>query len=52
MSTICAFDHIENKQNLYCGGDYMKNFCESLKEHAKNIIDFDLKKMILLTKKN
>ena len=35
MSTIWAFDHIESKHNLYRGKDYMKNFCTSLKEHAK-----------------
>ena len=28
----------------------MKKFCESLREHAKNIIDFEKKKMLLLTK--
>ena len=43
MSTIWAFDHIENKHTLHCGKDYMKKFCESLREHAKNIIDFEKK---------
>ena len=28
----------------------MKNFCESLREHAKNTIYFEKKKMLLLTK--
>ena len=28
----------------------MKKFCTSLKEHAKNIIDFEKKKMLSLTK--
>ena len=28
----------------------MKRFCESLREHAKNIIDFEKKKMLPLTK--
>ena len=28
----------------------MKTFCESLREHAKNIIDFEKKKMLPLTK--
>ena len=28
----------------------MKKFCESLREHAKNIINFEKKKMLLLTK--
>ena len=28
----------------------MKKFCNSLREHTKNIIDFEKKKMLLLTK--
>ena len=28
----------------------MKKFCESLKEHVKNILDFEKKKMLSLTK--
>ena len=28
----------------------MKHFCESLREHAKNIIDFEKKKVLPLTK--
>ena len=50
MSTIWAFNHIENKHTLYCGKDCMKNFGESLREQAKNIIDFEKKKMLPLTK--
>ena len=50
MSTIWAFDNIENKHPSYCGEDCMKNFCESLREHAKNIIDFEKKNMLPLTK--
>ena len=38
MSTIWAFDHIENKHTLYRGKDCMKNLCESL-------IDFEKKKV-------
>ena len=38
MSAIWAFDHIENKQTLYQGKDCVKTFCESLRQHAKNII--------------
>ena len=34
MSTIWAFDNIENKHNLYCGEDCMEKFCDSLGEHA------------------
>ena len=50
MSTIWAFDHIENKHTLYRGEDCMKKFCTSLKEHAKNTINFEKKKMLTLTK--
>ena len=50
MSTIWAFDHIENKYTLYRKKDCMKKFCESLREHTKNIIDFEKKKMLPLTK--
>ena len=50
MSPIWAFNNIENKNNL-CRGEYhMKKFCESLREHAKNIIDFEKKEMLPLTK--
>ena len=28
----------------------MEKFCESLREHAKNIIDFEKKKILPLTK--
>ena len=41
MSPIWAFDHIENKHILYRRKDCMKKFCESLTEHAKNIIYFE-----------
>ena len=44
MSAIWGFDQIENKHTLYCGKDCMKKFCESLREHAKIIIDFEKKK--------
>ena len=35
MTTIWAFDLIENKQTLYRGKDCMKRFCESFSEHTK-----------------
>ena len=49
MSTIWAFDHIENKHTSYHGKDCMKKFCPSLREHTKYIIDFEKKKMLPLT---
>ena len=39
MSTIWRFNQIEDKHTLYRGKNYMKKFCESLREHAKSIID-------------
>ena len=50
MSTISAFDNVENKHTLYLWEYCMKKFYESLSEHAKNIIDFEKKKMLSLTK--
>ena len=50
MSKIWAFDQIENKHILYRQEDSTKKFCESLREHAKNIIDFEKRKMLSLTK--
>ena len=35
MSTIQAFDNVENKYTLHCGEDSIKKFWESLREHAK-----------------
>ena len=46
MSTTSSFKSIENKH----GKDCMKNFCESLRDHAMKIINFKKKKKMLLTK--
>ena len=51
MWIIWAFDHMENKHNLGSMRDCKKTFCESLREHAKNISDFEEKKMLPLAKK-
>ena len=51
ISTFWGFNHIEDKQTLYRGKDCMKRFCESLREHAKGIIDFEKKKMLSLIRK-
>ena len=37
MSTIWAFDSTKNKHSIYRGEYSMKNFCEYLRENAKNI---------------
>ena len=42
--TIWEFDQIKSKHTLYRGKDYIKKFCESLREHAKNIIDMKRRK--------
>ena len=51
MSTIWAFDNIENKHTLYRGKDCMKKFCSSLREHAINVINFEKNKTLPVTKK-
>ena len=51
MATISSFRSIENKHNLNGGKDCMQKFFESLREHAMKIINFEKKKMKLLTKK-
>ena len=50
MSTVWAFDHVENKHTICCRKDCMKKLSESLREHTKNIIDFEKKKVLPLTK--
>ena len=51
MPTICLFHHIENEHTVYCRMDCLKKFCESLREYAKNIIDFENKKSVVINKK-
>ena len=50
MSTIWAFDNVENKRTLYRGEDCMQKFCTSLRECATNLINFEKKNMLPLTK--
>ena len=52
MYTIWAFDGMKSKYHVYRGIDYMKKFCESLKEHAIKIINLEKRKIISLTNKN
>ena len=49
MSTIMSFKSIQNKHDIYRAKDYMKMFCESLREHTENVINFKKKNMNLLT---
>ena len=48
--TIRPFYDIKHEYNVYRDED-CKKFCESLTEHAKNIIEFEKKKMIPLRNK-
>ena len=43
---VCIIErnNIEDKHPLYRGKDCMKKFCDSLREHAKNMTDFGKKK--------
>ena len=49
--TSCSFDESKNKLNYYRGNDYMKKFCKDLRIHATKIINYEKKKIILLTPK-
>ena len=51
MLAIWAFDHKEKRHTSYRGKDCMKKFCESLRKHTKNIINYEKKKMLPFTKK-
>ena len=50
MSTISSFKNIENKHDVYRGKVCMKKFCESLREHGMNIINFKKKKNEVINK--
>ena len=52
MSTIRAFDNIENRYSLYRGEYCMKKFCTSLREHVTSMIKFEKTKILPLTKKS
>ena len=49
MSTISSFKNIENNHDVYRGKDYVKKFCESLREHVMKILNF--KKKIIINKR-
>ena len=44
ISTISSFRSIENKHDVDRGKDCMKMFCDFLRDHAMNIINFKKKK--------
>ena len=47
--THCSFDESKNKLNYYRGDDCMEKFCKDLREHSTKIINYEKKKIILLT---
>ena len=49
MFTISSFKSIEYKYDVYGGKDCMKKVCESLREHAVEMVKFKNKKIKLLT---
>ena len=49
VSTLLAFDTIEDKSSLYLEEDCMKRFCSSLRQHYTNIINFERKKILPFT---
>ena len=49
LFTHCSFDNSKNKLNYFRGEDCMKKFCKDLRTHATKIINYEKKKMILLT---
>ena len=44
-----TFKSLENRHDIYGGKDWFKNFCESLRELAMEIINFKKKSMKSLT---
>ena len=48
VSTISSFKSIENELDVYRSKDCIRKFCEYLREHAMNIINFRKKKKKLL----
>ena len=51
ISTIWAFDNIENKNTLCPGEECMKKFYKSLTEHATTGVNFEKKKKVTINKK-
>ena len=50
LFTHCSFDTTKNKLDYYRGKNCIKNFCLDLRQHATNIINYEKKEMIPLTK--
>ena len=50
MLTHCSLDTTKNELDYYIGKNCMKNFCLDLREHATEILSYEKKEMIPLTK--
>ena len=50
-SIISLFTSIENKHDVYRGKNCMEKFCESLREHEMEIINFKKKKNEVMHKR-
>ena len=50
MPTIFGLDHIGKNDSLYRVQQSMKKVCKSLRGHTKNLIDFEKKNMLPITK--
>ena len=51
MSRKLAFKSIQNKHDVYRGKDWMKKFCESLREQVLKVLNFKKKKKEIINKK-
>ena len=49
LVTYCSFDKTKTTWNYYRGKDYMKTFCNDLRDRAMKIINYEKKKEIMLT---
>ena len=49
LLTYCSFDMIKNKLDYYRGKNCIKNFCLDIKEHATELINYEIKEMTPLT---
>ena len=50
LFTHCSFDTTKSKLDYYRGKNRMENFCLDLREHTTEIINYEKKEMIPLTK--
>ena len=51
MSLICPFDETKNRHKFYSRKDFIKRFCNDLKELATEIINYEEKEITIVMKK-